>query len=423
METYGWDTVFATTVEHVNAALVAERDKLVSAFSFALEGYRLDGVFDAFRVVPGGAGKLLHVELPIRSGRLVDPNQKSVDLAGVSVFVEIALTLLPAPSQPRQQQLRFDVNAADAGTSGGGTVAALRVVAPPGRLGSLQQAVLMKAVPMCLMANAAGLTFVFSTISLVDSGSNSPLSPVQSAFHYAELSNGRGYFSILAATDSRDVSRLDHKVDPSLLSDGPSGFYALSSDSLMKAVVLPTLPRIFAGTTPQTFVFNPQNHGIQNTGPIATASVQSGAITYYPVIQSLLLTPFNDGIACSINGSCDMGLGITCTFAMHAQNKLVYDAATNGLNFQRDPSPTVTHDFQIPWYDYFIPGIVGIGDAILALVVDLVANGIGDGLQKASMQFSLARDVPQAVRWAGMDAFHAEGAGMANAFFMRGKLV
>ncbi len=420
METYGWDTVFATTVEHINAALAKGTKQLVTEFSFELEGYRMEGCFGAWQVVPGGAGKLLHVRLPIARGTLTDPREKTADLAGVSVVVEIALQLLPAsPSQPLHNVLRFDLR----GDSDAKGVTTVGVDAPVGRLDSVQQAMLKQAVPMCLTANAAAITFVLSSVDMVQPGSGSPLAPVQSSFYYAELDDKRAFFSMLSVSDARSIAKLDHKIDPALLSTTETGFYAMAPDLLMRAVVQPMLPKLFPGTTAAMFKYNPDARSVQNTATFPMPSVHSGALDYVPIVNSLLLTSFNDGIACSVTGSCDMGLGIQCTFGVHAQNKLVFDGKTRALSFARDANPTVTHDFSIPWYDYLIPGILGIGDGILALVVDLVANGIADGLQRASADFSLARDTPQSVHWAGMESFQVESAGMANAFFMRGKLV
>lgn len=89
METYGWDTVFATTIDHANKALAASHDKLLPTFNFSMDGYQIDGAFGRWQIVPGGAGKLLHLELPIESGKMIDRSGKSFDVSGISVVVEV----------------------------------------------------------------------------------------------------------------------------------------------------------------------------------------------------------------------------------------------------------------------------------------------------------------------------------------------
>ena len=95
MDLFGWDTIFATTLSKANQALRAGMANLVSSFTFSESGFDLTGAFAPWQMVTGGAGKLLHMQVPIVSGTMKS-GSGSIDLAGLSVTVEVSLQLLPS---------------------------------------------------------------------------------------------------------------------------------------------------------------------------------------------------------------------------------------------------------------------------------------------------------------------------------------
>jgi len=425
METYGWDTVFATTIEHANKALAASHDKLVSTFSFSAGGYQLDGTFGSWQIVPGGSGQLLHLQLPLQSGKMVDRSGKAFDISGLAVIVEVQLQLLSPTTDTSKQHLQFNFRTVGdkPGDKTPGVVTLIQVNDPAKRLPDQPRNILGHAIAECLVTNAPGISYIFGTINLVKPSANSWLTPVKSDYYYVQLEGAKpGYLAILSTTDNRDISTLERKIDPALLAGAGSGFFALSKEMFLRHIIQPTLPRVFQGTSDQAFKYNATNQSIQSTGWFATNAVKSGLIWYYPHVNSLLISVLDTSVVCSANGSCDMGLDITCTFGVHSQSALQYQNTTKSLSFARDPNPTVQHDYSIPWYDYFIPGITGIGDIILAIVVPLIADGIAGGLQQNAADLSLAKSPPQTIQWNGMSGFNVTAAGLNNCFYMRGEL-
>jgi hypothetical protein len=256
----------------------------------------------------------------------------------------------------------------------------------------------------------------------VGSGAAKWLAPTQSDYYYVELEGSKsGYLAILSVTDARDIAKLDRKIDPSLLKSTGNGFFALSKEMFLKNVVLPTLPACFGHqTNDKTFAYHAPTQSIRSTGWFGANQVKSGLIWYSPKIESFLLTVHDSGLACNVSGSCDMGLDIVCNYMVASTNTLQFDAGSKALTFQKG-SPSVQHDFHIPWYDYLIPGIIGIGDAILAIVVSAIADGIAGGLMQDAGNFSLAKEPPQSVQWNGVKGFNVTAAGLADSFFMRGE--
>lgn len=418
MEIYGWDTVFATTLEHANKALAAGHDKLLPTFDFSMGGYQLNGTFGSWQIVPGGAGKLLHLELPIQSGKMVDRNGKMNDISGLSVVVEVQLELLPDKTDTSKQNLQFNFKAVgdEPTDTPPGIVTFRQVKDPAKRLPDQTRNFLGHAIAQCLLANAAAISYSFATISPVKTGTTNWLTPVKSDYCYVELQGSNtGFLAILSVTTDRDISRLERKVDPNFLAGTGSGFFMLSKEMFLQHVIQPSLPSVFHGTSDQTFKYNEGSQAIQNARQLSTAAVKSGLIWYYPHIDDLLITVSDSVVACSANGSCDMGLGINCTFGVHTHTLLKYDASMKSFSFAKDTNPTVQHDFHIPWYDFFL---TPIGDLILVIVVPLIVDGIAEGIQQLTNTLSLAQTPPQSVQWNGMSGFNVTAAGLNNSFYM-----
>ena len=147
MDLFGWDTIFATTLSKANQALRAGMANLVSSFTFSESGFDLTGAFAPWQMVTGGAGKLLHMQVPIVSGTMKS-GSGSIDLAGLSVTVEVSLQLLPSQAGAGASDLRFNFSSVGStpGSATPGLVTPLSISDPQNRLTSVQQRIVMGAV-------------------------------------------------------------------------------------------------------------------------------------------------------------------------------------------------------------------------------------------------------------------------------------
>jgi hypothetical protein len=81
----------------------------------------------------------------------------------------------------------------------------------------------------------------------VSPATNGWLTPVHSDYYYADAGDGStGYLAILSVTSDRDISQLDRKIDPALIDDSSSMFFAVSPELFLKNVIQPVIPR-FSG--------------------------------------------------------------------------------------------------------------------------------------------------------------------------------
>lgn len=421
MDLHGWDTAYATHIGQLNLALAAP-GATVRSFEAEEEGWMVRGTLGPWRIVPGGAGILLHLEVPITEGSLCSSGGPEASLAGVSVLLEINLQVLPS-KLPGEKELGFHFQ--HRGQPGGpatgatGAVTPLKVLNPAG-LSFTQQAVLGAGLADSLVRQASAIAFSFASISVVPPGATgSWLSPRSCAYAYCQTDGGEGFLVIYGATDGRNTDALPRQVDPALIAGQAQACFAISPALFLKNVIQPLLPQVYAGTNAAAFTFDAAHTTIRATRAIGVGGVKSGAITYYPQIQSLAITTAGSRLNVRAEGDCDMYMGMSLAFAVSSQSESQFDASKATLSLRKDPHPEVSHSSHIPWYDYLMGPLA---DIIMLIVVPLVADGIANGLNSAMQGMTFSNAGPQSVRWAGMKTFTIQGGELNTAFRLWGRL-
>lgn len=423
MNLNGWDTGYATTLAEVNAGLAAPH-AVPAAFNVSAQGMQVQGGFGLWSIVPGGAGDLLHLLVAVASGSISGGGAATVDLAGMSVLIEINLQLLPS-GVASQQALKFNFKTVGTAStpSAPGVVKPLLVFDPAKKLSFLQSAVFGACIAQSLVDQQAAISFSFANISVVAPGGagglSSWLTPVSCAYEYYQTGAGAGYLVILSATDSRKTDGISRNIDPELISGPWAGFYAISEALFLRNVIQPILPKLYPGTDDSYFHFDPAGAVITATKPIAMAGTKPAAITYYPRITALQISVVGSTVVAIVSGDCDLYMGMSMTFSVSSTSQSSVDPGTGELSLSKDPNPVESHDSHIPWYDYLMGGIP---DLIMAIVVPIVADSVAGGLSSAIKGMSFASAGAQNVHWAGMKAFTIGGGQLNNDFRLWGKL-
>jgi len=427
MNTFGWDTIFVATAAAANRSWVASQKQFAPQglpFTGRIESTSLNGIFDPWQITSGGAGKLIHLNVPIRSGTVTVGNTAAVDLSGIIVTVEVPLDLLPAENGGGNLELRF---AFQSTTVPAQDIKIIAVQDPERRLNFEQLAMFPPAMGACILANPKLMNFVFARLNPVAPGVPSWLAPTGSAFTYWETSGTPpvGYLGVLGVTDGRNITGMQRQLDSQIMAADGDAFFAISGAMFLRHVVQPMLPAVFGqGTTAASFTFKPDDSGagsITNTGNIGLPPVRPAAITYHPKMTGVTVTLNTDQVQLGCSGNCDMHMGISLTFTGTYTNALIFDNSTRKLAFVLKRS-SFTHDTHIPVYDYFIPGILGIGDAILAIVVPLVGNSIGNGMASNMGLLTLASQPPATVQWAGLENFSVSAVTLNNGLALAGSV-
>jgi hypothetical protein len=428
MNIFGWDTVSVLSITCVNRSLANDSAMLLKAFQFSGNNfgtsYQGGGDFGAWRVLSGGSGELLRLALPITSGQIRGGTAEPIDLSGIEAIVDVSLRLLPSGTK---QDLVFSF-----GTAGRlGDAPRPDVVTPVGitgpasvidALGDQGKELVLDGIASFLCADARALSYAFASINLVPPGAASWLAPASSSYCYIERPNPAGgapvgYLAILSVITRRPIGQLSRTVDPELLV-GDTAF-AIAGDVFLAHVIQPTLPALFGGAAASDcFVFDAASHAIKQAKAFDIASVKEGLIRYDPRVTALSVTVVGGSVAMSIDGDCDLKAGISMTFWLRNQSRLIFDATTARVAFSADPRPQSGHQADVPWWFY---GGGLLVEEITELVVKVIADGIASDLGERLGSVGLAAIAGQSVRWQGMSAFDVTGARLDGAFMISGK--
>ncbi|MCT9932152.1 TULIP family P47-like protein [Planotetraspora sp. A-T 1434] len=426
MKLSGWDTVTALSVESVNRIL-AERE-LIGDFSFAGDTfgtpYRGSGTLSAWRILPGDTGDLLRLALPIATGTVQAGSGRAIDLAGLTAVVTVSLELLPSDLSSGPGNLVFSLRkAAKTGDSPvPGVVTPVALTGPAAtlaELGDLGQRTVLDGIAGSLADRASALSFVLAQVNLVPPGTGDPLAPVQAAYIYVRTRDA-GYVAVLGVTDTRDIARLPRTIEPELLADGREVVFGMSPELFLTAVVRPGLPQVFGGDASiADMVYDPAWGAIRNTSAFSIRSLKEGAIWYTPRVTFLSVSVIGGDLAVRVEGDCDLKAGISMTYWVTSQSRMVFDPASATISFTTDRDPKSGSEADIPLW-FILGGILVEG--ITQLVVTIVSDDIAAALGSRGGITGLDQWGNRSVRWCGSRATVVERAALDECFFISGRL-
>ena len=404
MNLTGWDLVFAISTDAVNRALKANQRALLTDFKLTGDVVA-SGTYSSWRIVPGGSGQLIDLELTISGGQCQHGTQ-SVSLANAKVTLKVALSLLPTASG---QKLTFDFKDAP--------VTLVGITGVPA-LGEIGAAALGTAIAADLAQRADQITFVLASVSPVGSGGPTWLNPTKLAFSYA-LPEGKGpVLGIFAVTRNVDISHLDRDVDPVVIGSGEVGL-AMAPSLFLANVFGPALAAAFNANANQIVLDGP--NALKNNGQIGLPSVSKAGETYYPHINTLSATLQDDHVAINLSGDCDMHMDINMSF--NAQSKVSVSLGTNGkLSLQTIGNPSFSKDVSIPWYDHLLDIVTLAAEVILDITVAAISSELADGVSHVAGSSAIVAQAPGIVGWVGTKGFTPSNAGLAGAFYLQGKI-
>ncbi|MEV0094835.1 TULIP family P47-like protein [Streptomyces sp. NPDC050738] len=426
MNIYGWDTVSALSIDAANRSLAQNSARLVTQFKVSGEtlgtSYELQGEFGTWRIVPGGSGNILRVVVPIAAGTIRPASAGPVDLAGSSALVDVSLELLPT-ADGRSQNLVFAMH--QAGRVGvpsiPGVVTPVRLNASPATantLGPVGEGLVLNAVAGALAAHASEVSFVFASLNLVPPASGSWLTPVRSAFVYQEPRGRSGQLVIMSVTTDRDISRLEHTVDPELFATGDELAFAMSQDLLLTKLIAPALPQVFGGGSgPGCFGYDAGRHIITAARRFATNSVKEGAIWYTPQVGSLSVGVVGGQLALAVSGDCDLKAGISMNWWITGQYPMAFDRTGQRVSFANSTGSRSGHSASIPWWFWAGGPLV---EAITEVVVTMIADSLAGDLSAHLGSVGLGSLAAQSVHWQGARAFSASLARLNGALMVNG---
>ena len=420
MNMNGWDTIFVASMDYINQALANSTSTIPQTFSFSEQGYSTSGTFGTWSVVPGGSSQLLMLQIALPTGTMtMTPGAPPISIAGMSVQLLVSLQLLPVAASPGGSTLVFDFKQVGPASSTAAGVVTPHGFVNPGALTLVQQAALANAIANVLVQHAADVAFVFASISPERAASVNWMRPVSSAYCYLAPQGATAVLAILSVTSNRDISALPRLVDPGILQGVGNAGLAVSSALFLQNVMAPALLSSLRASG--SLVLNSAGV-LQNSGTLSLPEVDKAGESYHPQIDSMTVTLVDTQMLVTINGSCDMHMGVSMTFSATSTLGVSLAADGTSLVLSTIGTPTFHKDVDIPWYDHLFDVFGGLAEAILQICVAAISSELGGGISDLTSATALVQGAPSVVAWAGSGGFKVQSASLASSLLMRGGL-
>ncbi len=371
MLTRGWDTISIVRQDRINRELQNAWNEKDAHFVDELPGGagHMEGDFSCWSIVDGGGGRILRMKLPIARGTLAIRDGEEIPLEGISAVIEVTLSLIPQQAELSLLQTEYKNLAKsrqEMTEDKTGWILPVTLIDPEKRTG-IYQTVLLDAICRYLLSNPQQFVLVFAQINFAKRESPEWARPKRCAYSYLDS----GYLAVLSVCTDREISGLPLDVDVSGIPIGSSSFYAMSSELMLKHLILPGLLPLYQNASEGSYMVSERE--MYNRQQLRMQEIKSGAIYYTPVVyeHGNIARITGNKIEVTYRGECDMYAGITMKWNGSVKMKAVLGSGAN-IIFCRDGS-TFSDDEDIPWYLAWLLPIVG-------LIVQIVVSVISDDL-------------------------------------------
>lgn len=395
MLTKGWDTISIVKQDTINTELKTIWGSQDAHFYESLSGGtgHLEGIFDCFEIINGGGGRIVRMKIPIQSGRLA-LGENEIDLKGISAIIEITLSMMPVHTELavlKSEYKNLARNRQEMTEDKNGWILPVTLIDPDERTGVYANVVLDN-ICRYFLEHSAQLELIFAEINFAKSSSPQWVLPKKCAYAYLDS----GYLAIMSVCDDKDISQLPLDIDVSGIPLGTNSFYVMSSELMIKNLILPGLTDLYTNASVDSYSYSGREW--YNNYALRMHEIKSGAIYYTPIVYDKRNIVRVDGsqISVSYAGDCDMYAGITMYWNGLVKLKVALgDGGT--ISFYRDGS-SFSDDEDIPWYLAWLIPIVGL---IVQIVVEAISNDLIDAIEKRSYSIQ-ARSI-DTVTWCKRD--------------------
>lgn len=344
--TDGWDLVYAVRLPQVNAR-IAEQNASPKAFSAAVGTATVSGSFSTWRIVPGGAGYLVYLSIPV-DGTVASPGSAALPFAG-TIKVSVELNYLPASAGASSQQA-LQIQQPSAGGTGSSPLFAITEVDFGTGFDTVAQVFIQTALQEWLTANPGVFNHVFAVVNLSAVTAEAPyawLKPTTLSYAYADAAaDSDCLLAILAMTQQRSAAGLAQEVDAGVIPDGADAALLISSYLLLNDIILNALPVTFPGTTTADYTLPTTSPTLTLANPCQLSSIEYQGSSYQPMLQSFSVEFQGTQIVCQSQTSISVHDGVTAHTSVNAVQGLTL--TTNGagqptLTFTEIGQPQIQH--------------------------------------------------------------------------------
>lgn len=387
MSDTGWDIVAAATQGTINTALAKLNTSRQSPISIDQSfpigeshlNLKLDCTFGALQIQAIQQGEtIVGVLITVDTGTLTLPVDHKIDIDGVQLQVNMALTYVESQLQPASgtdYDLTIDFTNKDA-------FSLITINNPPPGITPMQltflEMTLLNALQLWVGPN--GKEVVIATVNVGGLSNYPALVPSQLFYTFSLNADDPDQtpFAVLIQTISTVEGSLD--LNPGLIPSGSTASVAVSNNILMSEILLPALQTALGTQNLQASTTVPET--ITNTNDIPYSS-DGNSIN----ITSLSLGTSNGSFQFSLDATQQVWDGLI-TVNMSASATLAFEvgSATNGsqtLSLVVQGQPDVKVKLSLPWWlswANWILGLISPAIMVFVMVIEALFLGIGSAI-------------------------------------------
>jgi len=449
MDTYDYDYSYALTKDKVNEIM----SKNLASVSMPLVYTDHDPVTGAitkinvnlgvWSMADGGQNSLVKLNIPIKEGFLSISGLPGVngswDMTGVTMLVEVNLGWMGTGDE---QELIGEGSlislvfspTQDATSSDPGYVAIITVTDPSLQLTSAAAGMLKQIAQAAFYENRDNLKYIFAGVVPIPSGAATWLRPYKWQYYVASGAiEALCFLCMLSDVPFPSTPAFDSTA----LVAGSNAVALISQKAFFTNTLLPAIKTSFPNGS--FSVSESDQHSLISNSGSFNVSVDGDNIN----TDSFKLWPSDSGNGLQTSSAGGGPLKFLFGWAdlpdafyswtVKTVNPTSLNLSTGVMTFKDDPSPTTTHDQDIPWYDYII--LVGLGLTLAGLISDIIGavNDFGDKVNEVGMsninnaaQSSFDGNVVNVTNLLDWEAqgqsFTLTAGGLDGALFFRGNL-
>ncbi|MEM7001785.1 MAG: TULIP family P47-like protein [Pseudomonadota bacterium] len=311
--TYGWDTVFAVRLPDVNRAIAQAK---ASPGPFSQEApdasCAVSGRFGDWRVC-GGDGTLLHFEVPIDTAHFAYRDQQYA-IDGALVTIEVRLEYI-AYDASAQQNLMLQTGALPDVPAVGLIDVHIPEDSALDRLPTnfVEMALLRSVLELWFRTHLERFRHIFASVEMNHRVAHADfqwLTPTHTGYAICRGATAdTSMLGILCMTQGRDASSVAAQLSPNVIPAAAQAGFLISQERFLTQMVLPGLPRAFAGSSPSDFSLNEDGDEVVNTRPVDLQPIKNLGITYQPVMTQLNVRILGDEVIVNSVTRTDIALG------------------------------------------------------------------------------------------------------------------
>lgn len=375
MLTKGWDTISIVKKERINSDLASAWAGVDSHFSYDNKsGANVNGLFACWSIIDGGGGRILRLQLPIQSGEFT-MGQIKINLENTSAIIEITLSLLPLQNNTtvlKSEYLNLAKDRSEMIPEKKGWILPVTFLDPGGHVGALSNVVL-DSICKYLLSNPKQFELIFAEINFAKSGSPDWVIPKKCAYSYLDS----GYLAVLSVCSEKDISQLPLDIDITGISLGINSFYIMSSELMIKGMILPGLMCLYQNCSYNMFFFRERE--LLNSVTLRMNPIPTSLAVYAPIVyaENNIVRVDGDRITVSYNGECYMYEDITMYWNGYVNMNASFD--THGIISFYQTGSNFSHDVEIPCYLNWLAAIVNL---IIAFLVIMVSDNLIKSIER-----------------------------------------